>query len=203
MGEGFDRVHLLVTSLTKDRTAVFASADKTTAVTVQDCFEPLGYWDLMLQHETGYIKPHPQAVTFSHTHNKNGNMIAKQFYVFHCEIPLNGADRIKLPDDKNIVIFAATATKKTPSFSKGDSHFDALSKRTFDYEFSAYAKKRMQPAPAERFLDLFINRVFSVYLRAGEESTRLSWGELYFVIRKAFDSMNNKKHKQAVLDKRK
>ena len=203
VGEGFDRVHLLVTSLTKDRTAVFASADKTTAVTVQDCFEPLGYWDLMMLRETGYIKPHPQAVTFSHTHNKNGNMIAKQFYVFHCEIPLNGADRIKLPDDKNIVIFAATATKKTPSFCKGDSHFDTLSKRTFDYEFSDYAKKRMQPAALERFFDLFINRVFSAYLRAGEESTRLSFGELYYIIRKLSDSINNKKRVKALTDKRK
>ncbi len=203
VGEGFDSVHLLLTSLNKDKNVAFVSGGQNVEVTVQDCFEAIGHWDLMRQRATGYIKPQPQAVTLTHTHNKKGNMIAKQFYVFHCEIPLNGADRIKLPDDKNIVIFAATATKKVPSFRKGDSHFDALSKRAFDYEFSAYAKKRMQPAPAERFLDLFINRVFSVYLRAGEESTRLSWGELYFVIRKAFDSMNNKKHKQAVLDKRK
>ena len=35
-------------------------------------------------------------------------MIAKQFYIFHSEIPLNGETEIALPDDEDIVIFAVT-----------------------------------------------------------------------------------------------
>ncbi len=202
-GEGFDSIHLLAASLKDDRKAVFESNGIKTEVLIQDCFEALGHWDLMMLKKTGYIKPHPQALTLSHTHGKNGNITAKQFYLFHCEIPLNDADRITLPVDDSIVIFSATAVKKTSEFIKGDEHFDSLSKRRFDYEFSAYAEKRMKPAPLEKFLDKFFDRTFTFYMTTGEFANKFALAELYFIIRNTLDKLTYKKHVDKLLQKRK
>jgi hypothetical protein len=133
-----------------------SAAATTPEVTVPDCFEALGQWDMMMQKETGYIKPVPQALTLTHTHGKEGNITAKQFCVFSAEIPLDGETKIKLPADDGIVVFAATAVKKKSVFSKGDAHFDTLEKREFNYEFSDYAVKHMRKNKAEKILDKFI-----------------------------------------------
>lgn len=201
-GEGFDSIHLLVTSLNKDKTVTFTSNGIPTDVVIQDCCEEVGYWDLMMLKATGYIKPYAQALSLSHMHNKKGNITAKQFYIFHCEIPLNGSDRISLPNDKDIIIFAATATKKTPLFKKGDIHFDKLSKRTFDYEFSEYAKKRMKPTAVERFLNNFIDSSFTFNFRTGAFNNKYSVGEFYYIIRNTLDRLSNKKHISKILEKR-
>lgn len=203
VGEGFDSVHLLITSLDGDKKAIFRSNSVETELMIQDCFEELGYWDLMMLKKTGYIKPLPQALTLSHTHSKNGNLTAKQFYIFHCEIPLNGSDRITLPADENIVIFAATAVKNSTEFIKGNEHFDTLKKRCFDYEFSDYALKRMTPAALEKLLDKFFDRTHTFYMRTGEFANKYALAELYFVIRHALNSLTYKKHVNRLLKKRK
>ena len=190
IGSGYKSIHLLLASLNGDKKIRFGE----TEITVPDCFELLGHWDLMMLRETGYIKPVPQALTFSHSHNQNGNLIAKQFYVFHAEIPLEGKDRTKLPDDNDIVIFAATAVKDNNMFIKGDSHFDTLKKRKFDYEFSDYAIKRMMPNKAERFLDKFLDRTFTINVKAGEFYNKYALNELYFIIRNLSDKMSYQKN---------
>lgn len=201
VGDGFESVHLLLTSLNKDKTVRFESNGTATEILVQDCFEELGYWDLMMLGETGYIKPYPQALTLSHTHNRSKNITAKQFYFFHCEIPLNGSDRITLPTDSDIVILAATATKKAPLFKNGSRHFDELSKRKFDYEFSPYAIKRMNPTKIERVLDKFIDRTFTFDLRTGEFCNKYAVAEVYFIIRNTLDKISYKQHVKKFLKK--
>lgn len=202
-GDGFDSIHLLITSLDDDRKAVFKSNGTETEVLIQNCFEELGHWDLMREKSTGYIKPYPQALSISHTHNKKGNITAKQFYIFQCKIPLSGSDRIVLPIDENIVIFSATAVKKSTEFIKGDNHFDTLKKREFDYEFSDYAIKRMNPTAIERFLDRFFDRTYTFYMRTGEFANKYALAELYFIIRNTLDRLTYKKHVNKLLAKRK
>lgn len=179
VGEGYESVRLLITSLGGDKKIRIADSE----ITVPDCFEAVGQWDLMREKATGYIKPVPQALTLTHTHNKNGNMIAKQFYVFSAVIPLGGRTKIALPKDKDIVIFAATAFRKEPLFIKGDAHFDALEKREFDYEFSDFAAKYMNPSKPERILDKLFRRTLSITFKAGGFSGKYTLGELYFILR--------------------
>lgn len=198
-----DKIHLLLTSLSGEKKVKFTSGDKVTEVTVPDCFTPLGHWDLMQQGLTGYINPVPQAHTFTHSHNKNGNMTAKQFYVFSIEIPLDSNNEITLPRDENIVIFAATAVKENGIFIKGDEHFDSLKKREFDYEFSDYAKRLMNPNKIERFLDRFIDRTFSIYVKLGEFHNKYAMDEAYYILRSLNHRRKYKKDAENLRNSRK
>ena len=198
-----EKVHLLLTSLSGDKTVNFSCGGNITQVPVPDCFEALGHWDLMQTKETGYIKSVPQALTLSHTHNKNGNMIAKQLYLFSVEIPLNGQNRIKLPDDKDIVIFAASGEKNGTGFVKGDCHFDTLQKRKFDYEFSEYAKKRMNPNRIERILNKFIDSTFTLRVKAGEFYNKYAINEVYFILRNLSNKLSYKKNVKKLTENRK
>lgn len=200
---GFESVHLLLASLEGDRKVKFESAGKITEVLVPDCFEELGHWDLMRAKETGYIKPVPQALTLSHTHSKNGNLTAKQFYIFHAEIPLDGAEEVRLPSDENVVVFSATAVRKAPAFIKGDSHFDSLEKRKFDYEFSDYAMKRMNPNALERLLNKFFNPAFTINVKAGEFYNKYALNELYHILRNLRNKLSYKKDTAKIINNRK
>lgn len=202
-GEGYESVHLLVASLDGDRKITFGCGNRTAEVTVPDCFEALGQWDMMMQKETGYIKPVPQALTLTHTHGKEGNITAKQFCIFSAEIPLDGETKIKLPADDGIVVFAATAVKKKSVFSKGDAHFDTLEKREFNYEFSDYAVKRMRRNKAEKILDKFIDRTYSITVKIGDFHNKYAFDELYYILRNLSDRMKHKKLAEDIINSRK
>lgn len=191
--EGFNVVRFLVASLSGDKNVFFESGSKKTEVLIPDCFEALGAWDLMMLKETGYIKETSQAMSVSHTHNKEGNMTGKQFYLFSVEIPLSDSRKIKLPDDNDIVVFSAVAIKKNFSFSKGNEHFDRLAKREFDYEFSDYAIKHMNRNAVERFLDMFIDRTYSINVKIGDFHNKYAFDELYYILRNLCDRMKHKK----------
>ncbi len=198
VGEGYKTLHLLLTSLGGDKTVDFGKEK----ITVPDCSELLGHWDLMMLGETGYIKTYSQALTLSHTHSPKGNITAKQFYVFHAHVSLEGHTEITLPDDDDIVIFSATATKNDTVFLKGDSHYDELKKRAFDYEFSDYAKKRMNPNLAEKFLDKFFDRTFSVGAKVGEFYNKYGLDELYYILRSLTDRITYKSNVKKITDSR-
>ena len=203
VGEGFDSVHLLAASLDGDRNVRFECGAEAVFATVPDSSEMLGHWDLMQSASTGYIKPYAQAMTLTHTHGKNGNLTAKQFYLFDIKIDLNSASSVKLPKDENIVIFAATAVKNDRVFKKGDEHFDSLKKREFDYEFSPYAIKLMNPNKLERFLNKFLDSSFVINVRDGEFYNKYSLGELYYIVRNLCNKARYKKNVDALLEKRK
>ncbi|MBO5937448.1 MAG: alpha-mannosidase [Clostridia bacterium] len=183
IGEGYSAVSLLITSLSGDKDAVFTVGGKQVTVRVQDCFEAIGQWDLMRTKTMAYIKTEPQLLSFSHSHNKNGDMIAKQFYFFGAEIALNGADSLVLPKDKDILILSASALKNASFFKKSSEHFDTMKKRDFDYSFSSYAVKASQPAKFEKILDKLIDRTYSPNIKAFTMYSKLSLGELYYYLR--------------------
>ena len=203
IGKGYESVHLLIASLNGDKKLSFECSGRTTEADVPDCFEALGGWDLMMLNETGYIKPVPQALTLSHTHEKEGNLTAKQFYIFHAEIPLEGETKIRLPIDEETVIFAATVVKKNSAFSKGDLHFDTLEKRKSDYEFSDYALRRMSRNKIEKFLDKFIDRTFSISVKAGEFHNKYAFDELYYILRNLCNKISYEKEVEKLVRERK
>ncbi len=186
-------VHLLLTSLNGDKTVCFGVGDKKVPVTVQDCFENVGNWDLASLSETGFIKQNGTAYAFSHSHTADGDAPVKYFYLFHAAIPTDGNTRIILPDDKDIVIFAATAEESDLAFTKGDAHFDSLAKRDFDYRFSKYARKHARPNRLERFLNLFIDSTRIARVKFDGFYNKYAINEIYFILRHACDSLTYKK----------
>ena len=180
--EGYKKINFLLTSLDGDRDAVFTVGKNKLTVKVQDCFESIGVWDLMMNRITAHIKEKPQLLSLSHTHSPKGDMIAKQMYFFGAEIPLDTAS-ITLPDDENILILAATLTDESNSLEKADEHFDTIEKRKFDYTFSDYALKASKPAKIEIILDKFLDRTYSPHLNTLNMCSKLSLGELYYYLR--------------------
>lgn len=196
-------IHLLITSLNKDKTIKFRIKDKDFTATIPDCFEPIGHWDLMQQQKTAYIKPGKQAITFTHTHNSEGNITAKQFCLFHIVLPDVTADEIILPDDEDIVIFSASAENKAYSFINGDEHFDSIEKREFDYSFSEYAQRFMNRGRAEIILDKFLDRLFTINFLVGEFYNKYELSELYYIIRRLVSNSSYKKRTDELKNSRK
>ena len=101
------------------------------------------------------------------------------------------------------MIFAVTAVRKASSFTKGDSHFDTLSKRSFDYEFSDYAVKLMNPNSLEKFLNGFLDKTFTLNVRAGEFYNKYALNELYYILRNLSNKLSYKKNVEKLLLSRK
>lgn len=195
--EGYKAVSFLATSLGGDRKVAFRVGTNEVSADIQDSSEAIGIWDLMRNRITGYIKPQPQAVTFTHTHSKNGDIIAKQMYFYNVIIPTADSREITLPDDENILILSATMLKDNMLFQKADEHFDTMKKRAFDYTFSPYALRASRPAVYEIILDKFLDRTYSPKIRTAHEYTKFSLGEVYSYLRniynlKAYPSRKNK-----------
>ena len=199
---GYNTLHLLCSSLNGDKLVSFKSDSAEILRCIPDYSEALGHWDMMQQKKTGYIKDLPQAITFSHHHGKKGNLTAQQFYLFDIELPLDGTDVITLPDDKDIIIYAASVTNDGISFKKGTEHFDSLEKRDFDYVFSEYAKKQMEPNRAEKILDRFLDRKFGINFKIGDFYNKYAFNELYYILRSLNTRLHYKKLREKLLNSR-
>lgn len=103
---------LLCASLGKDISAKFVVNGKEVTETVNSAFEPYARWDLYDFKETAYIKNGNLGYEFTHTVDKNGNVLyAKSMYFW--VVTLDGSS--KLPDNSDLVILAATEVGKNPS----------------------------------------------------------------------------------------
>ncbi len=201
--DGFGKVHLLLTSLDGDREVQFAVGSKKVSVRVPACNEPLGMWDLMSSKLTGFVKEQPQALSLSHTHSENKDLVGKQFYLFHAELVLDEASAVTLPEDEKTVIFAMTAEQEAAVFAKGDAHFDRLEKRPFDYSFSKDAVKHATENRFERLLDKFIDRTRCVHITADGMYNKNSVADMYFGVHFVLDGLMDKKRRNSILNKRK
>lgn len=198
----YTTLHLLAASLEGDKDTDFYIDGNKFTVKIPDCKEALGHWDLMQLQQTGYIKNIPQAISFSHCHTKKGNSVAQQLYLFNIELPVKNKKTITLAKDNSIVIYSAVLTKDKYNFDKTGRHFDSLEKRPFDYTFSSYANKLMRPNKAEAFLDRFIDRSYSIAVKAGEFYNKYSIGELYYILRNLSNKLHYKKNVKMLIDKR-
>ena len=199
LDKGYSTLSLLITSLGGDKETTFKVGTREVSAKIQDSFEAIGMWDLMRSRIMAYIKPQAQALTFSHTHSKDGDMLAKQMYFFKCDIALESSTEITLPNDENILILSATLLKDDMLFKKADEHFDTMEKRKFDYVLSDYALKASQPAKFEVLLDKFIDRTYSPQINAIIAYTKLSFGDFYSHIRNIPNPILYPKRKEKML----
>ena len=123
--ENTKSVSLLITSANGDKNCVFAGDEETT-VFVPDCFEAIGAWDLYGMKEKGYVKECTLAYEITHTHIEGENDTARQLWMFRVDIPASKI--LKLPNDPDIIIFAANASAALPPQGALSKLYDSLEK---------------------------------------------------------------------------
>lgn len=108
-------LNILVASTDKDKTITFYAGDSK-----YDRFVPYysgfyGQWDY--DGNPGYIKDAQVAYVGTHRHNKTTGDEPYVFtYMFRVSIPVGNNDRIILPKDESIIIFAAVLSEKENLF---------------------------------------------------------------------------------------
>ncbi len=193
--DGNENVSFLLTSLAGDTTVIFKVDETEIHVSVCDCFEAIGAWDLIGMGETGYIKQMPLAFTATHTHNADGDMIAKQFYIFTACIPTCNAKTLTLPDDENILIFAGTVDNIQNRLFASDAHFDRLDKRPYKYLLSERAIKKTAPNKLESTVMRMYDREKVFYSDFGIGATAIQGAQMYYSVKSVLNPEKKQKTK--------
>lgn len=135
--KGTKAVSLLVTALGGDARISLRSGENVETVFVPDCFEAIGAGDFVRTKTSGYVKDCTLAYNFTHMHKANGDVTAKQCYLFAVEVPVSG-DALTLPIAENVLLFAASALTE-PSFGAAlQPLYDNFRKTTISYTRSSY-----------------------------------------------------------------
>lgn len=183
-----NKVYILACSLNGDKTAEFGDGVNTYNLQISDWQQAVGAWDLIGLQETGFIKKDTLAYNSTHAHSKEGDIAAKQLYLFRYELNIN-SDKLILPDDKDICVFAIT-TAQEHEFSAGNEYYDLLQKRKFDYDLSKRDIKKSQPSLLERIMDKHYDR-YAHYLKTkGPSTSKHQIADIYAEIRAFFERLS-------------
>ncbi|MBQ1232192.1 MAG: discoidin domain-containing protein [Clostridia bacterium] len=106
---GTKRVVLLAASRSGDVTVTFGVGDKSVSRKITDFCENVGTWDQVAAGDTAFIKRDPVAISYSHTHDADGDRLYKFANIFAYTIETEGADSITLPAGEQVVLMALTA----------------------------------------------------------------------------------------------
>lgn len=102
------KVALLAVSRSGDKKVCFKIGDQSVTLAIQDFGSPVGAWDMLARGDSCMIKRDDVATVYTHTHDENGVRIYKFAYLFKYVLDTNGADTLTLPNDQDILVFAAT-----------------------------------------------------------------------------------------------
>lgn len=110
--EGTKTVHILAASAAGDRSAEFLSGNTAVSCKVNDYTGYFGCIAWQGRYE-GFLKDGEVAYFGTHRHDsRTRNEAYVNTYMYHLAIPVaDGVKSITLPEDKEIVVFAATAMK--------------------------------------------------------------------------------------------
>ncbi len=106
---GAKKLVILAASRKGDVNASFTVGTKPVSLKISDFAENVGCWDQVAAGDRAFIKRDPIAVSYSHTHDANGDRLYKFANIFRYVLDTEGADSITLPAGEEIVILAATA----------------------------------------------------------------------------------------------
>jgi alpha-mannosidase len=145
------RVFLLASAVNGDRQAVFQTGKTDISIEIADMFERVGVWDMVAVGEAAHIKRHTLAWNVTHMHSRDGDIFAKQAYIFKYELDLpKKCKELTLPDDENLFIFAAIEEADSVRFDIGAPLYDCAEKRAMDYWITEEDLRRSQPSKTER-----------------------------------------------------
>ena len=111
-GHSYNRIYFLAASAGEDAVATFSTGNNSQEITVPSYTGFIGQWG-HTGHTQGYLKDAEVAYIGTHRHSTVGDHAYEFTYMFKfaINIPI-GATEVVLPDNKNIVIFAATLAKE-------------------------------------------------------------------------------------------
>jgi len=109
---GYTTLKLLAASVGGDKEADFTINGRAVTLEVADFAENVAAWDLYDLGQNGYIKEQTPAFKATHRHTAGEDNIAASTYIFAYILDISNAVSVTLPDDRDIVIFAATAVNE-------------------------------------------------------------------------------------------
>lgn len=123
-GHSYNRIYFLAASTNEDATADFRIGNHSQAFIVPSYTGFIGQWE-HLGHTEGFLKEAEIAYVGTHRHSSRKDEAYEFTYMFKfgMDIP-QGATTVTLPDNANIVLFAATLTQeKYPSVTPASELF--------------------------------------------------------------------------------
>ncbi len=138
----YDKLYLLVTSSNGDRKATFKIDDKEYSANIPYYSGFYGQWGHKGQTE-GYVKDATVAYVGDHRHNgRKGNESYLFTYMYKIMLPVTAKSKtLVLPDNENIVVFAATL-----SDNKADDVTPAIEMRALPYKTTETVYKSVMNA---------------------------------------------------------
>ena len=109
---GYTTLKLLAASIYGDKTADFKLGGKTVTLEIADFAENVAAWDLYDLGQSGYVKEQIPAFKATHRHTAGEDNIAASTYMFEYTLDIGDAASVILPDDGDIIIFAATTVNE-------------------------------------------------------------------------------------------
>ena len=106
---GAKRLVVLAASRDGDREAVFTVGDRPVTLQIADFAENVGGWDQVAAGDRAFVKRDVIAVSYSHTHDSEGDRLYKFANIFAYTLDVEGASSVTLPLGGEIVLMAATA----------------------------------------------------------------------------------------------
>lgn len=107
-GNKYNKVYILAASARGDRQVTFAVGDSKLMVTVPEYTGFIGQWGHE-GHTKGYLKDAEVAYVGTHRHSSTKDEVYEYTYMFKYGVNIpKGATELTLPNDDNVVVFAAT-----------------------------------------------------------------------------------------------
>lgn len=127
-GGRYRTLYLLAASVDGDRKAEIIADGESYCFDVPYYSGFYGQWGWLTQTGPGYMKKTPVAYIGTHRHNKeSGNEPYVYTYMFKLAVPLKaGTTSVILPDDRDIVLFAASLSENVTGDFYPASEFRAL-----------------------------------------------------------------------------
>lgn len=108
LNDGYDTLHILAASTGGDKEATFKVDGKEVTLNIGDYAENVGAGTLYDLGMTAYIKEQIPAFEATHRHTNGKDNVTASTYMFAYKLDIAGAKKITLPDDSDIILFAAT-----------------------------------------------------------------------------------------------
>ena len=150
---GTATVCLLAAAYGGAREARFALDGEETRALVGGIDEPAGAWDLICRAETGHVDAAVPAFCATHANGRDRVIPCRTLNLYKITLDApHGAQTLTLPDDRDIVVYAATALPPQTQARDGLVPYDLLERRECDYDVSIRAyralRKGTEPDPS-------------------------------------------------------
>lgn len=108
LDSGYDTLYILAASTDGDKDAEFKVDNQSVTLNIGDYAENIGSGNLYDLGMTAYIKEQTPAFEATHRHTGGKDNILASTYMFTYSLDITGAKTVTLPNDSDIILFAAT-----------------------------------------------------------------------------------------------